>query len=179
MVSLFSRLLSTSNRAVRDLYTEIVTRARSTEYFLEWGVPDTPNGRFEVLVLHLFLVMHRLRSEDGLSKFARAISEEAVLDMDRNLREMGVGDLSVGRKVKTLAEMMYGRFGAYTDGIEGDDEALSEAIRCYLFADFEPTEDVVLAVVRFVRAEAERLYSIDSSWLLEGKLSDEGLSNVM
>ena len=108
-----SKLFSRAHRRpARALYAAIVERARRPERFKEWGVPDTASGRFEVLALHLFLVMQRLRAEDGLSAFARTLSEEAVLDMDRNLREMGTGDLSVGRKVKSLAEALYGRFGA-------------------------------------------------------------------
>jgi len=178
MGTFLSRLFSTSKSTAWTLYAEVVTRARRAEYFRQWGVPDTPSGRFEVLALHLFLVMHRLRSDEGLSNLARALSEEAVLDMDRNLREMGVGDLSVGRKVKSLAEAMYGRFGAYRDGMEGDDEVLSEALRRNFFTHSEPTEDAISAVVQFMRAEAERLDSTDNSRLLKGRLGDDVLSDV-
>ncbi|PPR61690.1 MAG: hypothetical protein CFH10_01077 [Alphaproteobacteria bacterium MarineAlpha4_Bin2] len=178
MASLLKKLFRNSDGMARKLYSKVVKRARRAEYFHEWSVPDTPNGRFEVLALHLFLVMYRLRSEEGLSNFARALSEEAVLDMDRNLREMGVGDLSVGRKVKSLAEALYGRFGAYADGIEGDDEVLSEALCRNFFADFGGTDDAVLAVVHFMRSEAKRLASLNASCLLEARLCDEGLPNV-
>ena len=58
-------------------------------------------------MLHVFLVMHRMRDDADCAKLARSLSEQAVLDVDRNLREMGVGDLSVGRKVKSLTEGLY------------------------------------------------------------------------
>ncbi len=170
---LFSRA---DRRPARALYAAIVARARRPERFLEWGVPDTGSGRFEVLALHLFLVMHRLRAEDGLSAFARTFSEEAVLDMDRNLREMGVGDLSVGRKVKSLAEALYGRFGAYAEGVEGDDAALGDALRRNFFAEAEGTSDAVSAVLQFIRREAAILAETEASVLLEGRLPEAVMS---
>lgn len=172
------RLFSRTEPPARTLYAAIVARARRPELFLEWGVPDTASGRFEVLALHLFLVMHRLRAEDRLSAFARALSEEAVLDMDRNLREMGVGDLSVGRKVKSLAEALYGRFGAYAEGVEGDDAALSDALRRNFFVETQGTPDALSAVAQFVRREAAILAETDASILLEGRLPDAAMSMI-
>jgi cytochrome b pre-mRNA-processing protein 3 len=153
MASLFKRLFCGTSSTARELYRSIVEQSRRPEFFVEYGVPDTPTGRFEVLVLHLFLVMHRMREEDGLAVLARSLSEEAILDFDRNMREMGIGDLSVGRKVKSLAEGMYGRFGAYTDGLQNGNTELSEALRRNLFFDGTPSEEVVAAVVMYVKQE--------------------------
>ena len=171
------KLFSRAHRQpARALYAAIVDRARRLERFQEWGVPDTASGRFEVLALHLFLVMYRLRAEIGLSAFARTLSEEAILDMDRNMREMGVGDLSVGRKVKSLAEALYGRFGAYAEGLENDDGALVAALQRNFFAEAEARPDTVSAVLHFLRSETAILAETEASVLLEGGLPEAVMS---
>jgi cytochrome b pre-mRNA-processing protein 3 len=153
MASLLKRLFPGTSSPACELYRSIVEQSRRQEFFVEYGVPDTPTGRFEVLVLHLFIVMHRMREEDGLAELARSLSEEAILDFDCNMREMGIGDLSVGRKVKSLAEGMYGRFGAYTDGLQNGDVELSEALRRNLFSETTPREEVVTTIVMYVKKE--------------------------
>jgi len=168
MASLLKKLFSGTSSPARELYRSIVAQSRRLEFFVEFGVPDTPTGRFEVLVLHLFLVMHRMCEEEEHAELARSLSEEAVLDFDRNMREMGIGDLSVGRKVKSLAEGMYGRFGAYMDGLEGGDAELSEALRRNLFSETTPSEEVVTAIVTYVKQETLTLSSQSSSIWQDG-----------
>ena len=97
MISLFTQNSTGITAAARALYATIVNQSREPGFFTSWGIPDTPNGRFEVLALHVFLVMHRMRDDVDCAKLARSLSAQAVLDIDRNLREMGIGDLSVGR----------------------------------------------------------------------------------
>jgi len=171
MASLLKKLFSGTSSSTRALYRSIVEQSRRLEFFVEFGVPDTPTGRFEVLVLHLFLVMHRMREEEEHAELARSLSEEAVLDFDRNMREMGIGDLSVGRKVKSLTEGMYGRFGAYTDGLEGGDAELSEALRRNLFSEATPSEEVVAAIVMYVNRETLALSSQSSSIWQDGHIN--------
>jgi cytochrome b pre-mRNA-processing protein 3 len=153
MAVLLKRLFPGRFFPAPELYRSIVEQSRRKEFFVEYGVPDTPTGRYEVLVLHLFLVMHRMREEDGLAELARSLSEEAILDFDRNMREMGIGDLSVGRKVKSLAEGMYGRFGAYADGLQNGDVELSETLRRNLFAETTPSVEMIAAIIMYVRQE--------------------------
>lgn len=170
MASLLKRLFSGTGSPARALYLSIVEQSRRPEFFVEYGVPDTPTGRFEVLVLHLFLVMHRMREEAGLAELARSLSEEAVLDFDRNMREMGIGDLSVGRKVKSLAEGMYGRFGAYTDGLQGGDGELSKALKRNLFSEVVPSDDVLAAIVAYVNQETLALKANPNSIWKDGHI---------
>jgi cytochrome b pre-mRNA-processing protein 3 len=84
---------------------------------------------------------------------------------------MGIGDLSVGRKVKSLTEGMYGRFGAYTDGLEGGDAELSEALRRNLFSEATPSEEVVAAIVMYVNRETLALSSQSSSIWQDGHIN--------
>ena len=97
--------------AGRRLYAAAVAQARQPAFYADCGVPDTPTGRFDVIVLHGFLLMHRLKAAPAGRPLAQAFCDAVVEDMDRNLREMGIGDLSVGKKAKKLMQGFYGRRG--------------------------------------------------------------------
>ncbi len=141
--------------AARRLYEAVVAQSREPLFYTRSGVPDTATGRFDLIALHGFLVMHRLKGIDGASELARALSETLVDDIDRNLREMGTGDLSVGRKVKQLTQGFYGRMEAYEEGIAAADDVLHSAIQRNLFGD-KPAA-AVPAMAAYLRREARRL----------------------
>ena len=172
MVALFSKLfpISAEVRSAQALYSAVIEQSRRTGFFTTCGVPDSANGRFEVLALNLFLVMHRLRAAAGCFRLARALSEQAVTDIDRNLREMGVGDLSVGRKVKQLTQSLYGRYGAYAAGLEGDEEILAAALRRNLFAGDEADPLALAAVADYLRREAVSLETQPDGAFQEGRV---------
>lgn len=117
------------------LYAALAEQARAPEFFAgaagdaQSAAPDTPEGRFDVLSLHMVLVMRRLRSDaparDRLTRFLQEVFFERL---DSALREMGVGDLVVGRKIRTLAESFYGRVAAYELGFREDTGALEAAL---------------------------------------------------
>jgi cytochrome b pre-mRNA-processing protein 3 len=109
------------------LYAALVAQARQTEFYADLGVPDTVDGRFDMIMLHLSLLLRRLRG-DG-EALAQAVLDTTFDDMDRNLREMGAGDLGVGRRVKAMARAYFGRFEAYDKALgAGDGDALAEAL---------------------------------------------------
>ena len=124
----------TRRRAEKDvagrLYGDVVRQARRPEFFTNCGVPDTAQGRFAMIALHAFLVLHRLKRDRGSGvALAQGVFDAMFTDMDRNLREMGTGDLGVGPRVKALAQSFYGRISAYGAGLEGDDDVLSGALK--------------------------------------------------
>ena len=82
------------------------------------GVADTIDGRFEMIVLHLFLVLNRLKGE-GVEDLRQNLTDEFFSDMDRSLRELGVSDVAVGKKVRKIAESYYGRVTAYDRALSG------------------------------------------------------------
>lgn len=131
---MFKRLFGrerSENRAITDgLYTAIVAAARQPGFYSSWNVPDTPLGRFEMLSLHMFLFQHRLRGEAGASReLAQILIDEFFYDVDHSLRELGIGDLGIPKRMKKLARMYYGRTAAYADALErGDAEALAAAL---------------------------------------------------
>ena len=105
------------------LYAAAVAQARAPGFYLA-GVPDTLDGRFDLLMLHVFLLVRRLRRDgaDGAAA-AQALFDAAFDDMDRTLREMGVGDLGVPRRVKAMARAFYGRAAAYDAALDARGDA--------------------------------------------------------
>jgi cytochrome b pre-mRNA-processing protein 3 len=109
------------------LYAAIVAAARQPKFFADWAVPDTVDGRFDILVLHMFLVLRRMKNDTP--ELCQQITDLFFKDMDRSLREMGVGDLSVGKKVRKMAEAFHGRLNAYAKSIDQDEASLIEALQ--------------------------------------------------
>ena len=156
---------------VYSLYGQIVAQARLEGFYILQGVPDTVNGRFELITLHIFIVMHRLKElgEEG-GKLSQELFDVMFGDMDKNMREMGVGDLGVGRKIKALAKSFYGRIKAYDDAIAGTDGAtMTEALKRNLYLDCEPTEAQVVAVADYIGREIQS----SKNWSFEGLKSGE------
>lgn len=114
--------------AAAALYAAAVEQGRSPALYADFGVPDTVEGRFEMVSLHVYLVLRRLKTrEPAAKKVAQKLFDQMFQNMDDSLRELGVGDLSVGRKIRKMAENFYGRVGAYEaalrDGADGADLA--------------------------------------------------------
>jgi cytochrome b pre-mRNA-processing protein 3 len=141
-----------------NLYSAVVTRAREPVFYLDFGVPDTVEGRFEMIALHVFLVLWRLKAErENTAAMAQALFDRMFLDMDENLRELGVGDLSVGSRVKKMAKAFYGRTAAYEEGIEQGEEKLARALRRNLYGNSGTESAVVAAMARYVLNQARSL----------------------
>ncbi len=154
------------------LYGCIVDQARLPAFYNDCGVPDTVGGRFDLIGLHAYLVMRCLKemaNERGAG-LSQRLFDIMFTDMDRNLREMGVGDLSVGKKVKERAKAFYGRVKAYDEGLAGGQEALEDALRRNLFVGTEPRdEDVAQMAVYLSRSVSNsRRWTIEQ--LEEGRL---------
>ncbi|UCH72792.1 MAG: ubiquinol-cytochrome C chaperone family protein [Rhodospirillales bacterium] len=143
---------SRRNRQAGELYGIIVEQARRPEFFKQFGVPDTAKGRFGLVALHVFLALDRLGRVADHAALSQALFGAMVGDIDRSLREMGVGDLSVGRNAKELARHFYAAAAAYRDGLNRGDPVLCEALTQYLYAVNAPSPSVVAAMARYMRA---------------------------
>jgi cytochrome b pre-mRNA-processing protein 3 len=113
---------------IEAIYGMIVTQAREPIFYRDLAVPDTVNGRFDLLLLHLWLLLRRLRTVQGATELSQALFDRFCEDMDDNLREMGVGDQTVPKRMRAFGEAFYGRVQAYDLAIEGGGEALASAI---------------------------------------------------
>ncbi|WP_428408351.1 ubiquinol-cytochrome C chaperone family protein [Hyphococcus sp.] len=116
--------------AGRALYAAAVEQARTPALYDRLGAPDTVEGRFEMVALHVWLVMRRLKGDEGAKKVSQCLFDAMFQNMDDSLRELGVGDLQVGKKIRKLAENFYGRIGAYEAAMKDDapEGALAEAL---------------------------------------------------
>lgn len=131
--------------AAGTLYQHIVERARDPAFYGAYGVPDSLDGRFEMLALHAFVVMHRLKRDGAATaSLAQALFDTMFADLDRSLREIGVSDLAVGKRIKEMARGFYGRSAAYAGGIAGDPAALEQALARNVYGTAAPPPRPVL-----------------------------------
>jgi len=113
---------------IEAIYGMIVTQAREPLFYRDLGVPDTVNGRFDLLLMHLWLVLRRLKAADGGKELSQALFDHFCGDMDDNLRELGVSDLKVPKKMQAFGEAFYGRTAAYDMALTEGPEALAQAL---------------------------------------------------
>jgi cytochrome b pre-mRNA-processing protein 3 len=164
-----------ATREAADLaYRRVVEHARHPFFFANYGVPDTLDGRFEVICLHAFLYLHRLKAErPQASRLCQSFFDRMFTDFDRSLREIGTGDLSVGKHVKRMAGAFYGRVLAYEEGLAGDDAALGAALARNVFGTLPNPVSTVGAMAAYIRSASERLGSQPAAELLAGRISFE------
>ena len=157
--------------AVQEIYARIVAQARRPEFYAARGVPDTLDGRFEMIALHAFLVLHRLKHGDAAaSDFAQALFDLLFLDMDRSLRELGAGDLGVGKRVKAMAKGFSGRVAAYEAGLDEGQETMVAALGRNLYGTVEPQDKDLHAMAGYVFREASGVAAQDVASLMAGRL---------
>lgn len=156
----------------RRLYSQAVEKARQPEFYLYCGVPDTPDGRFDMVVLHVVLVMRRLKRDHAqTAETAQALFDLMFADMDQNLREMGVGDVGVGPRIKGMARGFFGRLAAYDLALGAkDDSALCAALRRNLYRKCRPHDRDVEAVAFYMREEAAKLDALPIKVILDGPI---------
>ncbi|MES3091221.1 ubiquinol-cytochrome C chaperone family protein [Sphingomonas aerolata] len=117
----FGRLLGEKHDEALSLYTAVVQRARVEHWYRDGQVPDTVDGRFDMIAAVLALVMLRMESEPSGGEPAARLAERFVDDMDGQLRELGIGDIIVGKHIGRMMSMLGGRLGAYRDGLATGD----------------------------------------------------------
>lgn len=128
-MGLLKRLFGASDRGTApQLYAGIVARGRAPHWYTEGGVPDTIDGRFDMIAAVLSLVLLRLEGEAEAKAPSTALAECFIDDMDGQLRQTGLGDLVVGKHVGRLMGTLGGRLGALREALPQDDAALAEVI---------------------------------------------------
>ena len=114
--------------AVLEAYRSIVAQSRQVKFFADWGVPDTVTGRFDMVLLHLALYLRRLKSETPARDFTQALVELFFKDMDASIRELGVTDLGVPKKVKAMGNVFYGLVNVLDPALDSGNAAEVEAV---------------------------------------------------
>ena len=141
----------------------IVAQARAPAFYQVYGVPDTVNGRLEMIMLHAVLFLARLEGEaEPVRRLGQDLFDAFCRDMDGSLREMGVGDLAVPRRMRRIAEAFYGRQAAYRAGLAAPDQRpLAAALARNVFAG-APAPDGAARLAAYVRAAVGALAAQDA-----------------
>ncbi|ATU92070.1 ubiquinol-cytochrome C chaperone family protein [Phyllobacterium zundukense] len=122
ILSLFSRKAKANEAITIALYDAIVAAARQPYFYSDLDVPDSPLGRYEMLSLHVFLFMRRIKGRTpALKSIGQEVTDEFFRDVDHSLRELGIGDSGVPKRMKKLARMFYGRIESYDKALASND----------------------------------------------------------
>ena len=142
---------------IASLYGTIVAQARTPIFYRSYGVPDTVNGRFEMVTLHSVLLLRHLEKRPGPARgLGQHVFDRFCVDMDDSMREMGVGDLTVPRKMRRIGEAFYGRQRAYGAALaSSDDQLLAAVLQRNVFAG-TPAAAGARGLAAYVRA-ADRM----------------------
>jgi cytochrome b pre-mRNA-processing protein 3 len=144
-----------------ELYGAAVAAGRDPVLYDQIGIPDTLDGRFDAISLHVFLLIRRLNQEpEPGPMLAQAVFDAMFSDMDVNLREMGVGDMGVGRRNRAMWEALHGRAAAYTTAWD-DDEALEAALARNIWRGLSPHPGGPAALRRIARMQEAKLGTQD------------------
>ncbi len=171
---------SSHKASIHAFYGAIVAQARSPAFYTSYGVPDTMEGRSELIVLHLVLVLRRLarveEAGDGAGRgpagtVGQGLFDAFCRDLDDNLREMGVGDLAVPKKMRRFGEAFYGRLAAYRAALAAADEReLEKALGRNIF-EIAVADARAAQLARYARATARQLDAEEAAVLLDGILA--------
>ncbi len=153
-----------------ELYNDLVMHARNPSFYLSFGVPDSMLGRFEMICLHAFLLFRRLGKTDKAGReLAQQVHDLMFADFDRTLREQGIGDMGIGKRVKKLARNLYGRIAAYEDGLASGKAELAEALRRNLYASANPSDTEIAAMIDYINNAIETLDAQPTPALMSGR----------
>jgi cytochrome b pre-mRNA-processing protein 3 len=155
--------------AVAPLYAAIVARARAPHWYVEGAVADTVDGRFDMIAAILSLVLIRLEDDPAGAAPSAHLAERFVADMDGQLREIGIGDIVVGKHIGRMMGMLGGRLGAYREGLaEGGD--LAAALVRNLYRGQPPGDAALAHVCDEMRALHDRLAAVALDRIVAGDL---------
>ena len=153
------------------LYGTIVAQARMPCFYQDYAVADTVNGRFDLIVLHLSLVLDRLSGEPALRELWQGLFDHFCRDMDHNLREMGISDLKVPKEMRRMGEAFYGRAQAYRAALAATDEgALVEAVARNIYGGAPAAPDAPHRLAVYMKEAVRHLAAQDANALAAGTL---------
>jgi cytochrome b pre-mRNA-processing protein 3 len=150
---------------IHEIYRIIVDQARQPRFYTD----------FEMVTLHAFLVLRRLKgATESSSNAAQDLFDLMFEDMDVSLREMGAGDMGVGKRIKAMVQAFYGRIASYEAGLAGEQGALESALLRNVYATAEPAQANVADLAGYLRAQAAHMASLGLEAVENGKFGFEG-----
>lgn len=166
----FRHWIGSSDQTAHELYTRLVAQARHPVFYTAFGVPDTIEGRYDMIVLHAYILFRRLRGSQQEQALAQDVFDFMFKDMDRSLREMGVGDLSVPKRIKKLAQTFYGCAGTYEAAINAADETELAVALARNVLRSPQVNDTAMGLSNYVRAAVDDFAAVAFKSLLAGEL---------
>lgn len=154
-----SKAATPHNRELAErLHAAIIQRARAPEFYTRFGVPDTIDGRFDLVALHAWMALGRL-SDPALRSVSQQLTNILFSSFDEGLRELGVSDMGMGRRMKKIANAFYGRCQAYDAA--GDEAGLAEAVLRNLYRGEAGQAEAASAVARYIPTAKAALEGAD------------------
>ena len=151
------------------LFGRLVAQARARVFYEQLGVPDSVDGRFDMVALHTFLVFQRLRGQgDRAAILSQALYDTLINDFEASLRQLGAGDVGVGKRIRVMTEALQGRIKAYETALAGSQLDLEGALRRNLYGTTDPDMDAVRAVANYLRRGKELADSQPVDRILRG-----------
>ncbi len=173
-MGLIDRLFGTKlPPAIAPLYDAIIATGRAPHWYIEGAVPDTMDGRFDMIAAVLAFVLLRLEGDPQAAEPSARLTEQFITDMDGQLRQNGVGDVGIGKYVGQMMSMLGGRLGAYRDGLAAHDPDASDlaaAIKRNLYRGADPGEAAMAHSTTQLLMLRDRLAALDIVDILAGRL---------
>lgn len=177
--SMFGLLFNQKNREKRrhaqiaaQLYGQALTQTRRETFYTEYGVPDSFDGRFDLLLVHVFIILHNLMGDDAYEDLSQALFDATFKDMDQTLREMGIGDMGVPKHMKRMMKAFNGRMHSYQLAMSPDSVppdvlpegvvhgSMEEALRRNLYGTVENGEEQLASdiakMIGYVQSSVEK-----------------------
>ena len=169
----FLRKTNPHESSAQALYALAVKQARVPLFYEQFGVADTPDGRFDMIMMHVYLILRHLKSGDAQCQaIAQIVFDTMFADMDQNLREMGAGDIGVAIRIKDMAKAFYGRIAAYDEGLDStESKSLEGALLRNAFRKTTPEDEQVKAMASYIKTQSEALAMQAYDELMQGILT--------
>jgi cytochrome b pre-mRNA-processing protein 3 len=154
--------------SIAELYRACVAQARQPVFYAEWHVPDTIDGRFDLLLLHVLLVILRVKDH---GEQTQQLFDLLFSDMDKNLREMGVSDIGIPHKMKPMLAAFYGRADSYEKALSAADDTLADALGRNVYGKAAPSPEDLKHLTDYVRQAHTALAQQESDTILSGQIT--------
>lgn len=165
----------------KRLFEAVHSQSRGAVFYEELGVPDTTEGRFSILTLHMFMVMHRLQQIAHGEELSQSLFDVAFEDIDRGYREIGIGDMGIPKRMKKLMLGFNGAIHAYEQGLS-DKAALKEALRRNVFTahigEEEELSKPLGSLADYIFDNIEHLQSQDEAYIINGEINFKTFKEV-
>lgn len=172
MFSTFFKKKNTAySSSVEDLYQHALKNTRQEVFYIKYGVPDSFDGRFDLLLLHIFIILHSLMKEKAYNEISQNLFDTMFKDMDQTLREMGIGDMGIPKHMKRMMKAFNGRMHTYQNALESHEtDLLCDALKRNLYGTvFEKQGwdgQVLYKMVDFVKNNIKALSTPDKKQAL-------------